>query len=796
MTRSVSFNGITRFVPGGISRVRVDNLATTGNSVLSIGLVGESTGGEPGSSSGLISVKSPARAVELFKSGPLVDGIIQAFQSSADNLVPGGAGEVVVYKTNASTRSTVHIPIEGSNAVAADTVETAGTTSTLINLTTGGLTVNAFAGYKVDITMSSLPGAPVLRRTIVSNATDSLTITPALPAVPANPNAVNIRATAFVVSSRDFGAHTASNSIDYAYTAPDATSTGGFQVTTFFEGDSQISPTLGETPRLKLLHVGGANAVAQQTLASVNTATNTLLTLTTGGLVVAAHANATAVITEPVTGLSEQVRASTNAAGTVTLIAPGVSDEMLAAIVAGGNGNTTIDIKNVTVATVTISGSQGVATGLTTAITGVSGHNLAITFTSGMTIAGLANLINQNSNYIATVPASINGNLHFVADLDFSSTAYNIQVSPLARATSGAIYDTERAFMADIFDIVTWLNNESTQAIAARHASVATDGGFLDADSLVDGPVYLTGGVRGISANSDFQAGLDLMLTRQIDYIVPLIDRNLSLEGNGSTATWASVSQQLRDHVIQGRGKAFLERGAFIGFRGTKAQYIAACNSINDTDIQCVSQYPTLLNSESNLEQFGPSIFAVQAASMRCGVGEPGEPLTNKYIRVNSLTQDSSWTPGDITDSADLIINGALFAVEVPGKGFRWVRDLTTYIKDDNICWAEGSVRDLVRRVVYGLRTGIQEEFTGRKAKPATISSVRDFAASILEIFRDEEYIVDSTDPVTGTTVRAYYGLKVTATGDVLRLAVGFFPVPGINFQLDDIFVSVPSQVA
>jgi len=77
-----------------------------------------------------------------------------------------------------------------------------------------------------------------------------------------------------------------------------------------------------------------------------------------------------------------------------------------------------------------------------------------------------------------------------------------------------------------------------------------------------------------------------------------------------------------------------------------------------------------------------------------------------------------------------------------------------------------------------------------------TISSVRDFAASILEIFRDEEYIVDSTDPVTGTTVRAYYGLKVTATGDVLRLAVGFFPVPGINFQLDDIFVSVPSQVA
>lgn len=794
MTRSVSFNGITRYTPGGISRVRVDNLATVGASVLSIGLVGESTGGAPGSESGLISIKSPATAKTLFRSGPLVDAIIQAFQSSADNLVPGGAGEVVVYKTNSSTKSTVHIPIDGSNVVPSDTIA-APLSSTVLTVVTGGFTVDALVGHKVDVNLSAEPGSPTVRRTIVSNTANTITVEPALPAVPVLTDSVDVLATAFVVSSRDYGAHTANTSIDYAYTEPSASTRGGFQVTVELDGDSQISPTLGENQRMKLVYVGGTNAVAQDTVDQVVAATTTSLQLTTGGLVVSAHDGATVVITEPTTGLTEQVRIDSNIAGTLTLQSPGISNEMLAAIVAAGDGVATVDIKTVTNATLSIVGTNGVATGLTTTITGVSGTDLAITFTAGMTVADLANLINKDSNYEATIPSSINGNLQLVANLDFGAAPSNIQVEPTVRASYGSSYDRERAFSADIFDIVTWLNSESQDAMATRHTALATDGGLLVLSSL-DGVYTLSGGTRGVSANSDFQAGLDLMLTREVSYIVPLIDQDLSLEGNTSTATWDSVSQQLRDHVITARGKAGLERGAFMGFRGTKAAYIAALNSINDTDIQLTSQYTTVLNSDSNLEQFGPRIFAVQAASMRCGVGEPGEPLTNKYIRTNAVSQDSSWNPADVTDSADLILNGALFAVEVPGKGFRWVRDLTTYIKDDNICWAEGSVRDLVRRVVYGLRTQIEEKFTGRKGTPTTIGAIHDFAATVLEQFRTDEFIVDSTDPVTGVTVRAYYGLKVTAEGDVVRLSAGFFPVPGINFQLNDLFVAVPTQSA
>jgi hypothetical protein len=71
---------------------------------------------------------------------------------------------------------------------------------------------------------------------------------------------------------------------------------------------------------------------------------------------------------------------------------------------------------------------------------------------------------------------------------------------------------------------------------------------------------------------------------------------------------------------------------------------------------------------------------------------------------------------------------------------------------------------------------------------------VKDAAATYLELTRQDDIIVDSTDPTTGETVKAYHNLKVTSSGDTVRINVGIFPVPGINFQLNDIFLQLPTQ--
>ena len=278
--------------------------------------------------------------------------------------------------------------------------------------------------------------------------------------------------------------------------------------------------------------------------------------------------------------------------------------------------------------------------------------------------------------------------------------------------------------------------------------------------------------------------------------IVPLIDQDLENEGFGSKATVASVAQQLAANVAEARGLAQTERGGFFGFRGTKAEIIAQANAINDQDVQMVAQNPTALNTAGSLQEFGPRQLAVMAASMRAGVSSIGEPLTNKFLRVASLSQDSSWNPGNLTDSTDLINAGLLFAQTEDGVGTRWVRDLTTFVQTNNLAFTEGSVRDVVRYIAFNLRNVLVERFIGRKATPPSIQSFKDVAATFLEQARVDEIIVDSTDLATGETIRAWHNLQVFSSGDVVTLNVGIFPVVGINFILNNIFPQLPTQSA
>jgi hypothetical protein len=456
-----------------------------------------------------------------------------------------------------------------------------------------------------------------------------------------------------------------------------------------------------------------------------------------------------------------------------------------------------VEILSVTSATGTFNGSNGVATQFVTSITGVVGDNLAITIPTGLTLRQLAGLINANTNYLATIPSQINGDIELATEFDFGAgTSISMQTSFSGTvATSG--------FRQNIKEIVHWMNNSAEYVIASRYTVDALDGGdtnVVDYPATTGDPLpfsfQLYGGARGISSNTDFQNGFDTMLLRVVDQVIPLIDQDLANEGYGSTATWASVSAQLVDHVTAARGAAGLERGGWLGFRGTKRETILAANSINDADVALVAQYPTVVGISGSLVAKGPREFAVMGASMRLGAIEIGEPLTNKYLRVSAVTQDASWDPASVTDSGDLIQNGVMFAETIPGLGTKWVRDMTTWVRDDNLAYSEGSVRDVVRYVAYNLRKTVDTRFTGRKATPATIASVKDTVSTLLETFRQQNIIVDSTDPATGQTIRAYYGLKVFSDGDILRLNVGIFPVPGINFELIDIFLSLPTQSA
>jgi hypothetical protein len=778
MARSVSFNGITRFRPGAITRINseaANQIGITSSGALAI--VGEAEGGAPGAVSGLVSLRDPSRATDLFRSGPIVDAIKLAFQSSGDPLIPGGAAEVVVYKTNQSVQSQVNLPSTSINVINT-TVSGGASTTTAIDVA-AVLVASAHIGRWVEITIAALPGTPTFLRRITANTTSQITVTPALPSAPAAADVVQIRANLINIESRDYGLHTTGIEVNLDYNATDES----YQVSTEFEGATQLSPTLGGQAR-NYLHVVYRGGSVADTSVVVSGSTTTVVNVTPASLIAAAHNNQTFILRDS-SGIS---RITTNGTGSVTLATA------LSAVPVVGD---LVEIRAVTNAVGQFNGASGVATSFATTITGVSGDNLSITITALMTLRELAAAINTNTNYVATIPASINPDTTLASEFDWgSSTSINLQTS-----YSGTVATT--GFRQDITEVLDWINEEAQYITASRSTTDALDGGDLNAvdypDSTGDALPWtfqLYGGSRGISANSNFQAGLDTLLLRIVDEVVPLIDQDLTNEGNGSTATWAAVSAQLYDHVSAARGTVGKERGAWIGVRGTKSAVITAANGINDPDIAIVAQNPTVVGVDGNLTAKGPRELAVMGASMRLGVPEVGEPLTNKFLRVSSLTQDSSWDPSDVTDSADMILNGVMFAETIAGQGTRWVRDLTSWIRDDNLALSEGSVRDVVRFVAYGLRTLIERRFTGRKATPATIASIKDTVASQLEVYRTGNIIVDSTDPATGATIKAYYGLKVTSSGDVVTISVGFFPVPGINFELIDLAVSIASQSA
>lgn len=102
-----SFAGASILKPGAYSQFRVDNSAGSPLAANdSLFLIGEAAKGAPGSVEGIVEFSAArlASLVDKYGSGPLVDAAVAAVRPSTSPGV-GGAGRILVYKTNASTQA-------------------------------------------------------------------------------------------------------------------------------------------------------------------------------------------------------------------------------------------------------------------------------------------------------------------------------------------------------------------------------------------------------------------------------------------------------------------------------------------------------------------------------------------------------------------------------------------------------------------------------------------------------------------------------------------------------------------
>jgi hypothetical protein len=759
-----------------------------------IGLIGEADGGAPGSAgilqaggsgvAGVVQIDDPVLAKQYFKSGPLADAIRLAFDSSADPRIPGGAFRVQVFKTNQSVQASTTMP-GTTAAVTADTIA-AGTTTTVLNVTTGGLVVNAHQGRWLSVTGFGM-------RRIVSNTATAITVSPGFNAVPTNGTTATILASMMLVKSADYGAHTNGISIDFD--AGVVNSQAYVVVIDMTNGKIEQSPEIGGSSFLNLMYAGGP---ITDSGVVVSCTSNTVVYTTAATPLVNAYVGTVLQLPD---GTRRLISANSIPAGgqvTVTIdpTMPVLTTAQQTAYVGG-----TVQVRNITSATGSFSGSAGVATGLVIAVLPTA-DNLNISFATQnlTTLQQLVDYINANTNYIATVPVGVNANTTLLANFDFNARNTTVDV----RFDNAVLPATKGTFRQDLVTIINWINTYSTQVTASRSGGVAAEGsGPPQTTSGSVGtprsglPIYLTGGSRGTSSNSQWQTAFDTLQQVRVNHIVPLVSQDGATDGYGSTYTFASIAAMLTAHVTACAGIIRNERGGYLGMNGTLATLLSQAANANNTDVQVFGQKQTVLNVDGTVVTQQEWASAIMAASMRAGTAEVGEPLTYKFIKSQGFTQDTSWSPKSITNVNSLIAGGVMFCEQVPGSGIRWVRDLTSYLIDDNIAYMDGNTREAVRFIAYDLRTSCENKFTGLKATPATVSNIRDFVAAKCALYLQNNIIVKSLDPETQTSIiPGFRRLRVTISGNVATIRIEIFPVTGIVFQLDDITLQLPVLAA
>jgi hypothetical protein len=265
----------------------------------------------------------------------------------------------------------------------------------------------------------------------------------------------------------------------------------------------------------------------------------------------------------------------------------------------------------------------------------------------------------------------------------------------------------------------------------------------------------LSGGGEGATAFANWQSALDLLREEQVNTIVVLTD---------DPAVHAATIAHCAYMCGPGRGERDCVLGAPAGTTLSEAKALTL--TMNTRHARLVIQDIERYNTNGELEQLAPPFTACLAAGMQAG-SEVGTALTFKYVNAVNVINDSTY---NLKDNADELIKAGLCVIEkVPSRGFRWLRNITTHLQDNNLAYVEASVNEAVNYAVLNFRNSL-EEAVGQKGFAGTVTAAEGLAVSILgQLVREG-------------VLTAYRNLAIVLSGDVMTVAVEIAPVSPVNF--------------
>lgn len=773
---SIFFGGRLIRTPGSYTVVDASGLEQIGLSAAGIvAVLGEAEGGTPVSAitevADLLRISKPERARELFRSGPLREVADMLFAPSNDPDILGGAVEVVAMKVNPATQSSGVLANTYGNVLDLLSADY-GAFTEQVNITIADGTNQ---GKLVTITfeddvesVDDLGGDVMFSVKYVDSGTGWDTMTAEVEAG----GAVVCKGTrdelgkdsemAAQLPGNDTLNVVSASAADIGQTVIiygiNAAGTAAISESYTLNGTTQ---QIGQTTFSK---VCGARVIG--TTAGVVTVEDTGIPTTI--LTIAAGAN-------PETGLvacDDMYVAN----GSLDAIADGATTKDLVLIGLSDAGAAQLEQLTLTGA-VEVNGAadwseiQFIAMGdvevaRTVTFDGEAGRSVPATHN---TLQKVADYYNARSR---TPVATTYG---FVFTLVTGLTTFDpddLDDTTNAAGAVSCLSPADPGFYADAWAIIDWITNNS-QYVTASLSSGAAGG----APDNTPAPVFLSGGIEGVTTSDDWQDALNLLKQTAVNTIVPLThDASVHAALDAHCAYMGGVGRDERDGVV-----GLLNSGGTA--LAPKSEIKSQIVDLNSRHIRAVAQAIERFNTSGEREEFDPPYLAAVIAGMQAG-STVGTSLTYKYANVLSLRQaagSGAWNPTD--DSEEMISAGLCFLEQVEGVGRRVVRNITTHLSSSNLAFTEASVNEATNFATKNLRTNL-EVAVGKKGFAGTINATKGVAVNTLGLLIDEQVLV------------AWRSLNIELVVDVLNVEVEIAPVIPINFVATTVHLVTIQQTA
>jgi len=327
-----------------------------------------------------------------------------------------------------------------------------------------------------------------------------------------------------------------------------------------------------------------------------------------------------------------------------------------------------------------------------------------------------------------------------------------VMISDMDDKAATTVIGAAASFTGDLAALVAAINARSA-LVEADAAAAAT--GVPDNTAS---PVFLSGGVEGTTAFADWQGALDVLRDTFANTVVALTDD-------------AAVHAAVKAHCVYMGGQGGQERDAVLGAPSgtTKAAAKTLAQALNTRHVRLCIQDIVRFNTDGEEEQFPPYFSACLAAGQQAG-SPVGTSLTRKYVDVLDVIGQSSY---NIQDDSDEMIDSGLCMLQYKDNiGWRWLRNVTTYLIDDNPAYVEAAVNEAVNFVAYNLRVNL-EAAIGKKAFAGSANAIADIAIATL---------IEMANPNGQFAITAWRNLTVEITGDVAKVDLEVAPVQSTNF--------------